>query len=119
MPAETRDVAYLWDIVHAARKTIESVATMTFDTYLENEDLRLTVERRIEIIGEAARRISPGFRERHPDVPWKALIGLRNVVAHQYDQIDHERVWKVLKEQLPKIVETLSPLIPAPPEDEV
>lgn len=117
MRDESRDAAYLWDIVQTATKAVESVASVTFRAYADNEDLRLTVERRLEIIGEAARRLSPAFREAHPDVPWRGLIGLRNVMAHEYDEIDHERVWNVLKHELPRILSILGPLVPPPPTE--
>lgn len=92
MQNEERDAAYLWDMLQSARKTIASVQGVTMEDYLGHEDLRLLVERRLEIIGEAARRLSEPFRLAHPEVPWRLVIGQRNVMAHQYDEIDHRRV---------------------------
>jgi uncharacterized protein with HEPN domain len=117
MLPESRDAAYLWDMLQASRKAVRSVEGLSFPDYQRDEDLRLTVERRMEIIGEAARRISQSFREAHPEVPWRGLVGLRNVMAHEYDEIDHERVWKVVKDQLPGLVRTLETLVPAPPPE--
>jgi uncharacterized protein with HEPN domain len=69
------------------------------------------------MIGEAARRLSQEFRDRHPKIPWRGWIGLRNVMAHEYDEIDHRRVWNVVKDRLPQLLEVLAPLLPsAPPE---
>jgi len=86
--------------------------------YLADENLRLTVERRIEIIGEAARRTSEAFRNSHPEIPWKSMIGQRNVMAHEYDEIDHERVYNLVKQHLPGLVSLLEPLVPPPPPEE-
>ena len=117
MPIEDRDAAYLWDILRAAEKTVGTVRGKRLEEYLADEDLRLIVERRLEILGEAARRVSEAFRSQHPEIPWKAMIGQRNVMAHEYDEIDHERVWNVVVRNLPELVRLLKPLVPPPPED--
>lgn len=119
MPVEDRDAAYLWDILQAATKTIRAVQGKSLDDYLADEDLRLIVERRIEIIGEAARRVSEAFRAAHPDIPWRSMIGQRNVMAHQYDEIDHERIWNVISVGLSRLVRLLAPLVPPPPPEDV
>jgi len=54
----------------------------------------------IEIIGEAASRISDELKARHPEVPWRAVIGMRNVVAHGYDRVRLDIVWRVVQEEL-------------------
>ncbi len=54
----------------------------------------------IEVIGEAANRVSDGVRARHPEVPWSAVIGMRHVVAHGYDRIRLDVVWRVLDTEL-------------------
>jgi len=48
----------------------------------------------LEIIGEAARRVSTTFQEQHPEIPWRNIIGQRNILAHDYGQIDHDRLYK-------------------------
>ncbi|MFH0963774.1 MAG: HepT-like ribonuclease domain-containing protein [Planctomycetota bacterium] len=117
MSLEERDAAYLWDIVQAAEKTARAVRGKSLRDYLADEDLRLIVERRLEIMGEAARRVSEGFRGEHGDIPWKSMIGQRNVMAHEYDEIDHERVWNVVMAGLPRLVRLLKPLVPPAPEE--
>lgn len=93
--------AYLWDILQAVTKTIQAVKDKTLGEYLQSEDLRLVAERRIEIMGEAARRLSASFRTGHPEIPWNLMIGQRNVMAHEYDEIDHERVWRLVTGGIP------------------
>jgi len=117
MSVDERDAAHLWDMLQGATKTMRAVQGTSFAQYLADEDLRLIVERRIEIIGEAARRVSEAFRAEHPDVPWRSMIGQRNVMAHEYDEIDHERVWNVVTVELPRLVQALKPLVPPPPPE--
>jgi len=64
-------------------KTIEDfVAGVSVSQYVQDRKLQLAVERAIEIIGEAARRVSEAFRDAHPEIPWKSIISQRNVLAH-------------------------------------
>ncbi len=118
MPLDPRDPAYLWDMINVARALSASLKDVSLDKYSEDEDLRLTVERRLEIIGEAARRVSESFRSEHPGIPWRRIIGQRNFLSHQYDEIDNERIWRLVKEQIPPLIEQLEPLLPPlPPEN--
>ena len=55
------------------------------------------------IIGEAANRVSPELKERHPEVPWREIVDFRNLVAHAYDQVKLEEVWRVLEHDLPEL----------------
>ena len=71
-----------------------------------------SVIRRIEIIGEAARRISPEIRTAYPDIPWTEMIGMRNLMIHDYDDIDLEIVWSTVQRDLPRLIDLVGPLIP-------
>ena len=113
MPLEDRDPAYLWDILQAAKGIVTSVAGQSFDGYQRDPNLKLATERRLEIIGEAARRVSEALRAQHPEIPWRSIIGLRNVLAHEYDEIDDERVWRVAVDEIPRLVSAVEPLVPA------
>ena len=114
MPPESRDVACLWDMLTAARKIVASPQSCDLPRYREDEELRLTVERRLEIIGEAARRLSESFRGRHPEIPWRLIIAQRNVLIHEYDEIEHERIWLLAREEIPALVARLEGIIPPP-----
>ncbi len=72
---------------------------------------QLATERAPEIIGEAAGKVSKSFREKHPEIPWRQIIGQRNVLIHEYGQIRHDRVWRVVKEGIPQLIETLTPMV--------
>jgi uncharacterized protein with HEPN domain len=117
MPHEQRDESYLWDMLESARAILEFTRKATLEEYCENRLLRLAVERALEIIGEAASHISSPFRAAHPEIPWRQIIGQRNVLIHEYGEVDDERIWNLVAHQIPKLIEQLSPLIPNPPDD--
>lgn len=80
--------------------------------------LRYAVERQLVVIGEAANHISENFKMAHPEIPWKGIIGQRNVLAHEYGEILVERIWLVATERIPELLQLLDPLIPPSPETE-
>jgi uncharacterized protein with HEPN domain len=115
MQPDERDAGYLLDILQHALGAMEAIRGRTLKEYLADENLRLAVERRVEIIGEAAGRVSPAFREAHPQIPWRKIIAQRNVLAHEYGEVDDEILWQVAAVSLPELVALLEPLVPPPP----
>jgi len=116
MLPEERDAASLWDMLEAAREAVRFTRGLSFEGFMAEGIVRLATERELEIIGGAARRRSATFRESHPEIPWKDLIGLRNVISHEYDKIDYQRIHDIATRQLPKLMEMLAPLVPPAPE---
>lgn len=104
-------------MLKAARGAASAVEGLTFEQYLQDENLRLPVERRIEIIGEAARRVSDAFRRAHPEIPWRAIIAQRHVLAHEYGEIDDRLIWNVCATHIPRLLAALEPLVPPPPAE--
>lgn len=102
-------------MLNAARGVVTSLQGLSFDQYTADENLRLATERRIEIIGEAARRISPSFKETHREVPWRLIVDQRNVLVHAYDEIADERIWRLAIGDIPLLIEQLAALVPASP----
>ena len=82
MRPEEADAAFLWHMLNAARLIEEILTDYEEDRYRSDRLAQSAVERQIEIIGEAARRVSASFRDAHPEVPWRAIIGQRNIIAH-------------------------------------
>lgn len=115
MPLDPRDATHIWDIIRAAEAVADDIAGLGLETYLQVRQIRSAVERELEIIGEAARRLSESFRQAHPEIPWPSIIAQRNVLAHQYDKIGHARVWTVASKRLPELAAALRPLAPPPP----
>ena len=116
MRPEERDAAYLWDILDAARQAEEFVSGMRFHGYERSRKTQAAVERSIEIIGEAARRVSETFQAAHPEIPWRGMIAQRNVLAHDYGEILQERLWLVVMERIPELIRILEPLVPPLPD---
>jgi len=77
--------------------------------------LRGAVERHLEIIGEAANRVSLSFREAHPELPWQRIVAQRNVLAHEYGEIEHALVWRVATIRVPELIQQLQRLLPPLP----
>ena len=106
-----RDPAYLLDIFMSAQLIRSYVEGVGLDDFLTNIQLQDSVIRRIEIIGEAAGRVSPQFRESHPEIPWGEMIGMRNRMIHGYDDIDLDIVWNTTQESIPVLLELIEPLL--------
>jgi len=117
MPSERRDPAYLSDMLSAAEAVVRFTEGRTFAELLSDDMLRASVERKIEIIGEAARRVSEGFRAAHPEIEWRKIIATRHIFAHDYDEIDYEVVWRIATIHAPALVEQLRAVLVAGPKD--
>jgi uncharacterized protein with HEPN domain len=96
-------LVYIDDILNAMDQAEIFVAEMSYEQF-EN-DLRTTyaVTRALEIVGEAARRLPPDFRDLYPDIPWKDMAGMRDRIIHGYDMVDLRIVWDVVKKDIPQI----------------
>jgi uncharacterized protein with HEPN domain len=79
--------------------------------YNEDAMMRSAIERQLEIMGEAARRLSQTYREEHPEVPWRQVIGMRNVLIHGYDDLDEELVWNAIGITLNETIPALRRLL--------
>ena len=112
MQPEERDAAYLWDMLQAAKEIESMLADADLSTFLANRMLILAVERSVEIIGEAARRVSTRFQNSHSDIPWREIIGQRNILAHEYGQIDRELLYKTASEDIPELIALLTSALP-------
>ena len=117
MPRENADASFLWDMLTAARAVHQFVTGRTFEEYTADLFFRSAVERQVEIIGEAARRVSAVFQKAHPEVPWLKIMGQRHVLAHDYGEIKHDRLWRVATVHVPELIEQLVPLVPPPPPE--
>ena len=118
MQPESRDASYVWDMLDAARTVRGFVKEVDAQFYIQDRKLQMAVERAVEIIGEAARRVSEQFREAHPEIPWRNIIAQRNVLVHEYGEIKQERLWLVVTQRIPALIGQLEKLdIPDPPPD--
>lgn len=110
MQPDVRDMARLWDMLDAAKSAVEFTQTISFESFLSDRKTRNAVERNLEIIGEAARAVSQETRDRSPDIPWRSIIALRNIIAHEYGEILYENLWTVCIKRLPPLIKQLEAL---------
>lgn len=96
----------------AAREVIDLSEGMTQERFVTERIAQHAMMRLIQIIGEAARKVSPGFRSAHPEIPWDQIIGMRHRLVHEYFRIIPEKVWEVVTADVPALIPLLEPLIP-------
>jgi len=111
MRNERTDPAYLLDMLNAANDVIEFIKDLDVSGYLADKKAQAAVERKIEILGEAARNISDNFKTGHPEIPWRAVIAQRNVIAHDYGDIRHEKLWIVASVKIPELINELKKVV--------
>lgn len=111
MKPETRDAAHLWDMREYARQAHGLVRRIPFARLHKDAVRRLALERALELVGEAARRVSPGFQGAHPEIDWRAIIGQRNVIAHAYGEINHRRLYDAARDRVPALIAVLERLL--------
>ena len=107
MPANNRDAGSLWDMVNAIYRIQEFTRNLTYDAYLDSALIQSAVERQLEILGEAARRLSGEFRQAHPEIDWRRIIGLRNILIHRYDEIRQQTIWTTIISELEPLLAQL------------
>lgn len=94
---------YLEDILESIN-LIEEYAKGTDEDHLQNDPkLQDAVVRRFEIIGEAIRQMPQAFKDRYPDVPWRQIAGMRDVIAHEYFGVNVGRIWNTIQKDLPPL----------------
>ena len=91
----------LYHILDALDKMAVTMASQTYADFLNDWQRQLIVERLLEIMGEAANHLSVGLQSQHTYIPWPKIIGMRNVVSHEYFRIDLETLWKTATEAVP------------------
>jgi len=106
-----RDQSFLRDILYEAQRAQLAVDGLTYSEFLENWIVQYAVIRCLEIVGEAANQVTDTFQNHHPELPWSELIGMRNVLIHNYRGIEPTIVWRTLQTSIPELIEKLTPLI--------
>ena len=112
MQPEKKNMAYLWDMLQAARDIFEFTTAMSLEQFSKDKRTRFAVERQLLAIGEAANRVSESFQNHNSEIPWRQIVGQRNVLAHEYGEIIVERIWPVVKEEIPKLIKALEKILP-------
>ena len=95
-------VDFLEDAIGAMEKAERFVADMLFEEFMKDEKTVFAVLRAIEVIGEAVKHMPMDFRMKFPDIPWRDIAGMRDVLIHDYFAVDLETVWETVKTNIPR-----------------
>lgn len=106
-----RDIAYLSDILESAKIAASYLETTSYEEFEKNGIIQDAVIRRIEIIGEASNRVSNEVQKQYPDILWREMKGMRNLLIHEYDVINIDEVWNTVKNEFPKLIKQIEEII--------
>lgn len=106
-----RDDASVLDIDTAARRVLKFSANLSKPELFADDEKQSAIIYQLIIIGEATKRLSPGYRHQHAYIPWKAIAGMRDVLAHQYDKVNLEALWDIVDQEIPELIDLISPLL--------
>jgi uncharacterized protein with HEPN domain len=107
MQLNENDLSFLIDIVDCIFDINEFTEEIGFYEFEKDKMRKLAVERQLEVIGQAANKVSTETQEKLDKIPWKNIIGLRNKLAHDYGEILAERIWKISKSSILELLEEL------------
>jgi uncharacterized protein with HEPN domain len=110
-PVQREFILYLEDMLQSMERIEEYLGNYDFQKFKMNYLIVDAIIRNFEIIGEASKNIPNNIQEKYPEIPWKKMYGLRNLIAHEYFGIDYEMIWEIAKNNLPQNRTDLSKII--------
>jgi len=108
------DSVYLTDMLTYARRAVERVHGLSREDFDENKTVQDALAYNIMVIGEAATKLSAEFQAAHPEVPWIDVRNMRHRIVHGYISLDHEKLWSVVDDDIPRLIESLLKMIDEP-----
>ena len=104
---------YIRDMIGFCEKVVKYTGGLTRDDFIADEMVYDATLRNLELIGEAATRVSTSIHDAHPEIPWRAVIGMRNRLAHGYLGIDDDTIWVAARDSVPALLPALRNLLAA------
>lgn len=102
------DLVYIGHKLESARDAVARIEGRDRSAFYRDDNLPLALTHLVQIVGEAARRVSDDFRAAHPEIPWATIVGMRHKIVHDYIHADYETVWETVTTDLPVLIEPLS-----------
>ncbi len=106
-----RDSESLIDIANAIRRILRYTDGVGKSELELNDEKLSAILYQITIIGEATKRLSQVLRQQHSEIPWREMAGMRDVIVHEYDQLDFDVVWDVVENKLPELLSLITSLL--------
>ena len=106
------DPATLLDIAHALGLILEFKAGLNREAFMADRKTQAAILHEMTILGEAVKRLSDGFRNAHPEIPWRRMAGLRDKLVHAYNRVDLDEVWRIAESDVPEAALRIAPLLP-------
>jgi len=106
-----RDTVFVAQMVEAAEAALEFTNGQTAESFASDRLIGYAVVHAVQLIGQAARSVSVELQAAHAEIPWREMIGMRNVVVHDYADVDLSLVWKTVHEDLPDLIEWLKAIL--------
>ncbi|MGE5251851.1 MAG: DUF86 domain-containing protein [Bacteroidota bacterium] len=94
------------------RRVNEITRSKRREEYDSDDILRMGFTHLVQVIGEAARRVSSDFQKQHPEIPWRQINGMRHRIVHDYMRVDEDVLWHVVSTNLPALLPMLEKLLP-------
>jgi len=105
------DLVYVGHMLDTARKVARKVRGLSRQQFDDDENLRLALTHLLQVIGEAAARVSGSFCDSHPEIPWKAIVGMRHKVVHDYLNVDEDIVWDTATQEILALVSAMEKIV--------
>ena len=105
------DGVSLVDMLIHAREAVDLLGEASADELKGNRVMQLALMRLVEIVGEAANRVSSATQQRHLEIPWPLIIGMRNRIVHEYDNVNLNILWSTITNELPPLINQLEAIV--------
>ncbi len=106
------EAALLLDMLESARDAVSFAERLEYADFVKDRRSQLAILKAVEIVGEAASRVSVDTREANSAIPWREITGMRNRLVHAYFGIDLRQVWDTVRDDIPSLIHELEPLVP-------
>lgn len=108
-----RDAASIIDVERFARRALEFAQRAgTFEAFEQDDVIQSAVLHQLMVLGEATKRLSPSFRDKHSDIPWSLMARTRDRLIHKYDDVNLWTVWDTVTKNIPEVLPQLRALLP-------